>query len=104
MHRSRPPEQTFSGAVCRFELPHELTRTLAEISYQRRDYQRALELLEEAGQKEPLQANDLYYLGMCFLQTKDVDHARASLNQALAGGLRDPFATEAAKTLQQIKQ
>ena len=81
----------------------ELTRTLALISYQRKDYTRAMELLQDVARKEPLHPSDLYYLGMCFFQTKDVDQARATLNQALAGGLRDPLAGEATKTLQQIR-
>jgi tetratricopeptide (TPR) repeat protein len=82
----------------------ELTRILAEISYQRKDYVRALEFLSEAARKEPLDANHLYYLGICSLQTKDLDHARAALNQALANGLQDPLASDAKRALQDIKQ
>ena len=41
----------------------ELARTLGEISYQRKDYSRALQLLRESARATPLDAKGSYYLG-----------------------------------------
>ena len=81
----------------------DVMRTEARISYQRKDYARALELLDQSASKQALTPDDLYYKGICALQTNDAPHAREALTQALAGGLPDPLAAEAKRALGQIK-
>ena len=109
LYSTRPPDlqKAYDLATkARKNLPDdaELTRTLADINYQRKDYSRALGLLMESARKEPLDANHLYYLGMCSLQTKDNDQARESLTQALANGLQEPLAADARRALQDISR
>ncbi len=80
----------------------ELARTLAEISYERKDYKYALQLLNESAQKRPLNATGLYYLGMTHLQLKEMPRSRETLNLALAAGLTDPLATEARRVIAEM--
>jgi tetratricopeptide (TPR) repeat protein len=82
----------------------ELTATLAEISYQRKDYPRAVQLLQENARIGPLDANNLYYLGMSSFYTKETAQARAALTQALAKGLKDPLASDARHALQDLER
>jgi tetratricopeptide (TPR) repeat protein len=82
----------------------ELTKTLAEISYQRKDYPRAVQLLRERARNGQLDANNLYYFGMSSLHTKETAQARAALTQALATGLKDPFATDARRALEDLSR
>ncbi len=77
----------------------EVANTLAEISFQRKEYPRALELLQESARKQTLDAKHLYYLGVCSFQTKHSLEARQALDQALANGLQDPFASDARRVL-----
>ncbi|HJT80281.1 MAG TPA: tetratricopeptide repeat protein, partial [Chthoniobacterales bacterium] len=83
---------------------NELTRILADISYQRKEYGRALELLNESARREPLDAKQLYYKGICSWQTKDTAQAREALTQALDNGLQEPLAADARRALQNIGQ
>ena len=62
----------------------ELARTLGEISYKRKEYSRALQLLQESARRTPLDANGLYYLGMSQLEAKQKPQAREALERALA--------------------
>jgi len=45
--------------------------------------------------KKAVGADYLFYLGMSQLQARQRTEARGVLSQALAGGLQEPFATEA---------
>ena len=81
----------------------ELARTLGEIFYQRKDFSRALQLLQESGRKNPLDATGLYYLGMSQLQLKQKPQATDALERALATGLREPFASDAWRSLAELK-
>jgi len=81
----------------------ELTHLTAQLCYDRKDYARALELLDEAARKEPLDARHLYLMGLCSLQVNKVPQGKEALTQALANGLQDPFATEARRTLEGLK-
>jgi tetratricopeptide (TPR) repeat protein len=80
-----------------------LARTLGEISFQKKDYGRALQLLQESGRKNPLDANGLYYLGMSHLQLKQKPQAKEALERALAAGLQEPLASEAERGLAESK-
>jgi tetratricopeptide (TPR) repeat protein len=73
----------------------EIARTLGEISYRKQDYAAAIRLLQESARTAPLPADDLYYLGVAQLQTGQEQKGRKTLQQALAAGLKGPFAQEA---------
>jgi tetratricopeptide (TPR) repeat protein len=77
----------------------QVTELLGRLSYEKKDYQRAIQLLNESANKGTLSANSLFYLGMSQLQTKQKDQARDVLNQALVGGLQEPLASEARQVL-----
>jgi Flp pilus assembly protein TadD len=77
----------------------QLTELLGRLSYEKKDYQRAIQLLKESASKGTLSANSLFYLGMSQLQTKQKDQARDVLNQALVDGLQEPLASEARQVL-----
>jgi tetratricopeptide (TPR) repeat protein len=77
----------------------ELARTLAELSFERKEFPYAIQLFQESAGKQPLPPKDLYYLGMAQLQTKQDAKGRETLERALAAGLSDPLAQEAKQRL-----
>ena len=77
----------------------QLAELLGQLSYQKREYQRAIQLLQESARKSTLNADSLFYLGMSQLQTKQSNEGRDALNQALVAGLREPLASEARHAL-----
>ena len=77
----------------------ELAALLGRLSYEKKEYPRAVQLLQESARKRPLDANSLFYLGMSQLQARQTAEARGALNQALAGGLQEPLAAEAKQAL-----
>lgn len=81
----------------------ELLALLGQLSYEKKDYQRAIELFEESARKSPLNARSLFYLGMSQLQTRQIDQARGALNQALTAGLQEPLAAQAKRTLADLQ-
>jgi tetratricopeptide (TPR) repeat protein len=89
----------------RKKLPEDadLTRILAEISYKKKDFAYALQLLSESARKKPLDAKALYYFGMSSLQLKQNAQARDALHRALEAGLQEPFSTEARQAIPQLR-
>jgi tetratricopeptide (TPR) repeat protein len=79
----------------------ELARTLAELSFKRKEFPYAIQLFQESAAKQPLPANDLYYLGIAQLQSRQELKGRESLQRALAAGLQEPLAQEAKQQLAQ---
>ena len=77
----------------------ELAALLGRLSYEKKEYPRAVQLFQESARKRPLDANSLFYLGMSQLQARQTAEARGALNQALAGGLQEPLAAEAKQAL-----
>ncbi len=77
----------------------ELSSLLGRLSYEKKEYPRAIQLFQESARKRPLSANSLFYLGMSQLQARQKAEARGVLNQALAAGLQEPRATEAKRAL-----
>jgi Flp pilus assembly protein TadD len=77
----------------------ELAQLLGRLSYEKRQYPRAIQLLQESAQKRPLNADSLFCLGMSQLQSRQKAEARGTLNQALLAGLQEPLATEAKQAL-----
>jgi tetratricopeptide (TPR) repeat protein len=80
----------------------ELAQILAELSYQRKEFAYAVQLLQQSAKKKPLDAKSLYYLGMSHLEAKDQIQSREALDQALAAGLEDPLASEAKRVLTEL--
>jgi uncharacterized protein HemY len=81
----------------------QLAELLGRLSYEKREYQRAIQLLQESARKSTLSASSLFYLGMSQLQTKQTNEARDALNQALVGGLQEPLASEARHALTDLQ-
>ena len=65
----------------------ELAELLGRLSYEKKEYPRAVQLLQESARKRPLDANSLFYLGMSQLQARQKTEARGVLSRALTGGL-----------------
>jgi tetratricopeptide (TPR) repeat protein len=94
------------AAKARKTLPEdaELAELLGQLSYEKKEYQRAVQLLQESARKRPLDANSLFYLGMSELQSRQKAEAQGALNQALTAGLQDPLATEAKRALADLQR
>ena len=82
----------------------ELSDLLGRLSYEKKEYPRAIQLLRESARKRPLNADSLFYLGMSQLQARQKTEARGALNQALIAGLQEPFATEAKRALADLQR
>jgi tetratricopeptide (TPR) repeat protein len=82
----------------------ELSELLGRLSYEKKEYPRAIQLLQESARKRPLDADSLFYLGMSQLQARQKTEARGVLNQALVAGLQEPFATEAKRALADLQR
>jgi tetratricopeptide (TPR) repeat protein len=82
----------------------ELAELLGRLSYEKKEYPRAIQLLQESAQKRPLDADSLFYLGMSQFQAREKSEAQGVLNQALVAGLREPFATEAKRALADLQR
>jgi tetratricopeptide (TPR) repeat protein len=82
----------------------ELAELLGRLSYEKKEYPRAIQLLQESARKRPLDADSLYYLGMSQLQTRQKAEAQGILNQALTAGLQDPMAAEAKRALADLQR
>ena len=72
---------------------------LGRLSYEKKDYSRAIQLLQESARTKPLDARGLYYLGMSQVQANQKAAGQQALNQALSQGLKEPFAAEAKRAL-----
>jgi Flp pilus assembly protein TadD len=82
----------------------QLSELLGRLSYEKKEYPRAIQLLRESARKRPLDADSLFYLGMSQLQASQKAEARGALNQALADGLHEPLATEAKRALADLQR
>src|SRR5204863_4435621 len=61
----------------------ELAELLGRLSYEKKEYPRAVQLLHETALKKALDANSLFYLGMSQFQARQSTEARGVLNEAL---------------------
>jgi predicted Zn-dependent protease len=82
----------------------ELAEILAELSFQRKEFAYAVQLLQGSSEKKPLDAKLLFYLGMSHLKVNDKLQSREALRQALAAGLPDPLASEAKNVLAELEK
>ena len=93
------------AAKARKTLPDdpELSELLGRLSYEKKEYPRAIQLLQESARKRPLSADSLFCLGMSQLQGRQKAEAREVLDQALVAGLQDPLAAEAKRALAELQ-
>ena len=77
----------------------EVAALLGQASYDRKEFGRAVQLLQESNRKKPLDAKGLFFLGMAELQTRKVSEGREALDRSLKGGLAEPLAAEAQRAL-----
>ena len=82
----------------------DLSQLLGRLSYEKKEYPRAIQLLQESARKRPLDADSLFYLGMSQLQAKQKSEAQGALNQALVAGLHEPLAAEAKRALADLQR
>jgi len=75
---------------------------LGRVSYERKDFNRAIQLFQESAGEKPLDARSLYYLGMAQAQAKHKAEAKETLNRALQAGLGGAEASEAKRALADI--
>ena len=80
----------------------ELAQILAKLSYEKNEFAYAVHLFKQSAERKPLNAEDLYYLGMSQFKSKDIAQARDTLDQALAAGLDDPLASDAKRTIENL--
>jgi Tfp pilus assembly protein PilF len=81
-----------------------LTELLGRLSYEKKEYPRAVQLLQESARQQPLDANSLFYLGMSQLQARQETEAKGVLNQALVAGLQEPLASQAKRALTDLQR
>jgi uncharacterized protein HemY len=73
----------------------ELARTLGTLSFQRKEYARAVQFFQESEAKKPLEGKSLFILGMAHLQLGHKTEAKKILDRALAAGVPDDLAEPA---------
>jgi tetratricopeptide (TPR) repeat protein len=80
-----------------------VAQVLGELSYKRKEYARASQLLQESRRKQSLDAEGLYYLGLSLKETKQPAAARTALTEALAAGLEAPLVAIAERALADLR-
>ena len=79
-----------------------ISMVLGRVSYERKDFSRAIQLFQESAREKPLDARSLYCLGMAHAQARHKAEAKEILNRALQAGLSDAEAGEAKRVLADI--
>jgi tetratricopeptide (TPR) repeat protein len=80
----------------------DLTGIMGMISFRKGNHEAAIQFLSEVATQRPLQASELFALGMSQAALKRTDSARASLTQAIKAGLAEPDTTEAKNALEAL--
>ena len=73
----------------------DLAKTLGILSFQRKEYVRAVQFLQESETRKPLDGKSLFMLGMAHLKLGHKTDARKVLDQAVAVGVPDDLAKQA---------
>src|SRR5438093_9958527 len=73
----------------------DLAKTLGTLSFQRKEYARAVQSLQESDAKKPLEGESLFMLGMAHLKLGHKADARKVLDRAVAAGIPDDLAKQA---------
>jgi Flp pilus assembly protein TadD len=79
-----------------------LAKTLGTLSFQRKEYGRAVQMLQESGSKKALDGKSLFLLGMAHLQLGHKTDAKSVLDQALAAGIPDDLAKQAKDAIAEL--
>ena len=79
----------------------DLAQLLAELSYDRKEYAYARQLLRDSEGQKALGAQQLFYLGMACWHAKEKAESQEVLKRALGAGLPEPMAAEARRALEQ---
>jgi tetratricopeptide (TPR) repeat protein len=82
----------------------DLARTLGVLSFQRKDYSRAIQLLQESEGKKPLDGKSLFALGMAHFQLGHKSDAKKDLDRALAAGIPDDLTKQAKETIATLEK
>jgi len=82
----------------------DLARTLGVLSFQRKEYSRAIELLQESESKKPLDGKSLFALGMAHFQLGHKSDAKKDLDRALAAGIPDDLTKQAKDTIASLEK
>src|SRR6476659_1777832 len=82
----------------------ELARTLGVLSFQRKEYSRAIQLLQESESKKPLDGKSLFALGMAHFQLGHKSDAKKDLDRALAAGIPDDLTKQAKDTIATLEK
>jgi len=100
-HNENPDVALTLAQTARAALPNapDIADTLAWAYYKKGVYRSAIDLLEDAAQKSPENANIRYHLGMAYEKSNDPAKARASLQKALQLDPKSPHAAEIAAVL-----
>jgi uncharacterized protein HemY len=67
---------------------------LGALSFQRKEYARAVQMLQESEGKKALDGKSLFLLGMAHLQLGHKAEAKKVLDRALAAGIPDDLAKQ----------
>jgi len=73
----------------------DLAKTLGTLSFQRKEYARAVQSRQESDAKKPLEGESLFMLGMAHLKLGHKADARKVLDRAVAAGIPDDLAKQA---------
>ena len=79
-----------------------LAKTLGSISFQRKEYARAVQFFQESDAKKPLEGKSLFMLGMAHLQIGHKTEAKKILDRALTAGIPDDLAKQAKDALVEL--
>ena len=92
------------AAKARKSLPEDpaVAQLLGQLSYRKKEYPRAAQLLEESASKRPLDGQGLYYLGVTYKEQKDPAKAQKLLTEAVARGLPAHIKAEAERVLAEL--
>ena len=73
----------------------DLARTLGVLSFQRKEYARAVQFFQESEAKKPLEGKSLFMLGMAHFHLGHKAEAKRILDRALVAGIPDDLAKQA---------
>jgi uncharacterized protein HemY len=72
----------------------DLAKTLGALSFQRKEYARAVQFFQESEAKKALEGKSLFMLGMAHLQLGHKAEAKKILDRALTSGIPDDLAKQ----------
>ncbi len=81
----------------------EVAKALGLAVYQRKDYQRAAQLLKQAAVQRGTDGELQYYLGMAHYQLKQSSDSKAALQKAVTLDANAPYVADAKKILAELK-